>query len=257
MSYIRCVIALSFLIITLSGCGSVEIPESSENTIVISDPADLREASSEDDDLTVASDEEEDESIPLTSCEEEKENLSEALQINTEALTTCETERKKLAAQIQNISQGTGETDRYQKFVSFYLENATMAEYPFPKCGAVSNFTGESWFQDFKSALEAKQISFGNKIVETSDLTGGCASPEGNMAFFLGAENETLSEFHLLKYDIPSNTVEEAFLVDGTCTICPNRLGKREGKYLTVFGEEAGTRVEYEYYYGSNILKQR
>ena len=241
----------------LSGCGRVEIPEADApgDTIIITDEEalDPSEEGAEEELALVEKPEE----TPFQICVEEKDKLSNALELNTEALEACEADRKRLGSKIQDMGQGSNENERYQKFVSFYLENGDIREYPFPKCGPVSLFAGDEWFTGFKSKLESEQIPFGNKIVETSDLSGGCVSPEGGMAFFLGAENETLSEFHLLKYALDTQTMEEAFLVGGPCDICPDQLGMREGKLLTIFRQQEGTKVEYEYYYDANIVKRR
>ena len=252
-------------ILLFAGCGKVEIPEETdENTVVITDDTedgisdeDTNGTGEENDSDADAMEEDAGESIALATCEDEKETLSEALEVNTEALATCETERKLLAQEIQNNSGSVSDIDRYQRFVNFYLENSQLVEFPFPKCGVVSLFNGESWFGDFQDALENAAIPFGRRTIETSDLSGGCASADGGMAFFLGAEDEVQSEFHLLKYNFETKGLEEAFLVDGQCEICPSQLGKRFGPYLTLTGREGSTEVEFWYYYDSNILQQK
>lgn len=248
----------------LAGCGEIELPEegTSEETIIIGEEDDA----TLDEDDEMRSDEDEDneedtedtdqdsgaEDDDLATCLEEKETLSEAVELNTEALRTCEQERKTALTQME--AAGSGETvQQYQKFLDFYLENAALAEFPFPTCGNMSTLSGQGWFSGFSTALAAKQLPFGRRTVTTEDLTGGCVSPEGNMAFLLGAESGELFECYLLKYDLSAQTVEEAFFATSS-TACPTVLGKRQGPYLTLLSDNNGTQ-EFRYYYASNILK--
>jgi len=193
----------------------------------------------------------------MAECTTKNEQLVTALQENTTALKACEEEKQKLGEQTRGAAAAPADT-RYQKFISFYLEKASLSEFPFPKCGGVAAFSSEAWFTDFKNALAAAAIPFGRTTLATSDLSGGCASQEGKMAFFLGAENDILSEFHLVKFDFQSGKVVEGVLADGTCgDSCPKQVGVRKGPYLTLTGQaEGGAKSTYRYYYADNLLKR-
>lgn len=262
----RSSLASLILVLALSGCGQVDIPQESpepetvmvpappaEGTLPESDPDDAQP----DDSLTNVS-------ATLSEmeaqCASEKETLTQALEVNTQALEMCESEKRRLQAQgaVSSPVVTPAQSDRYERFVSYYLENKQLAEFPFPKCGARANFASEPWFGGFTTALESAQIPFGNSIVQASNLSGGCFSPDGNMAFFLGAQSDAFSQFHLLKYDIGAGVLEEAFLVGGDCgVVCPSELGQRQGSHLTLYGQGGGERVEYWYYYADNILERK
>ncbi len=246
-----------------SACGRVDPPEvtDDENTILLTEEAKTPEETENDviseTEEESTEDAEDTRSLTLIECEEEKDTLSEALEVNTEALRGCEGEKKTFSERLLTLTETNTQDGRYKRFLEFYLENNTPNEYPFPKCGAVASFTSESWYSAFETALTNAAIPFGRSTVSSKDLTGGCASSEGRIAFFLGAENEVLSEFHLIRYNLDTDTLEEALLVDGSCETCPNQLGKRFGPVLVLSGQDGASTVEYEYYYDDNILKQK
>ncbi len=258
-------------LLLLSSCGKADTPvpsgneESKGDTILITNATEENDTEGTTPNDGAVTPEGSSDTTPGTpeeealKCKTEKDVLSEALVVNTDELDKCTVERTRYAEKINELSSGgVSDSEKYEKFLTYYLENKDLREYPFPKCGLMGVFAPESWYGDFQKKLEEMAIPFGNRTVEVTDLSGGCYSAEGGTAFFLGADDgDRLKEFHLLRYSINEQVLEEAFLVGGKCVVCPDEIGKRFGPYLTIIGRDGSTNVEYEYYYDDNILRQK
>lgn len=162
---------------------------------------------------------------------------------------------------------------KINEILKIYTTTTEQKEYPFDACGKVSSFYNKPWFANFRTALENKKVPFSmaGRMLAVEDFTGGCASSEANVAFFMGAEtagvgstdtgSEILSvddiyEFHLLKYDITSNTIEETIMANGICTDenCPAVFGNREGAVIPMKGISKTEECNYKYFFSQNIL---
>ncbi|MBI5414903.1 hypothetical protein HZA38_05325 [Candidatus Peregrinibacteria bacterium] len=254
---------LLFPLLLLSACGGIDLPseEKKGDTTLISEAPSGTSPETEnkaEGDKTTSLKANEDGATGILQCLTEKERISEALDINTKELEKCLEDKKGVSRRIEALTSRETETEKFQKFVKYYLENTKPSEYPFPKCGQPQLFKGESWYVDFEAALHNAAIPFGRETISVENLTGGCYSSDGKMAFFLGAQDgQGTYDFHLLKYNLEGKTLEEAFLVDGKCDICPTKLGKRNGPFLSLQGQEGANQVEYEYYYADNILQKK
>ncbi len=187
------------------------------------------------------------------------------------ATQKCE---KNLIAYKDRASKDQAKTERLNNIFKNYTETTEQQEFKFDLCGKISSFEGRPWFTEFETALEAAPIPFAKagRSLAIDDFTGGCASSEGNIAFFMGAETdginnstntgsdlfepEDIFEFHLLKYDIESKKIQEALRADGLCTddICPAIFHSREGSVIPMSGISREQECEYSYYFDQNIL---
>jgi hypothetical protein len=164
-------------------------------------------------------------------------------------------EANKRIAELESALEVAQESTSKQLMSSFderveYILNVEQTEYPF-SCN-FGSIRASSWYSDFESALlEARiNLDLANDLLSASDFYGACYSSEGNMAFFLGSFLNNQTEFHLVKYDIESQTVQPVTLAKGEYDTYPNDIGRRQGSYITM--SRGGNR--FRYYYDKNIL---
>ncbi|MEI7510750.1 MAG: hypothetical protein WCJ84_01190 [Candidatus Peregrinibacteria bacterium] len=197
--------------------------------------------------------------VTIESLTAEKNNLTEAVRVAQTELRDCQIQKNRADALVKNQDSSTAgpANSPAESIVREYLATASHPEFPFDVCGPLGNATSKPWYADFTKALEAKNLSFKvlNRPLKTTDFSRVCASTDGKMAVFLGAQAESKSEFHIVKYSFDTQSIDEAYLVDGMCdTACPNNFGKRRGGQLTLTGQTGNVTSEYQYYYGRNIL---
>jgi hypothetical protein len=249
---------LSCSLFLLSGCGEIELPQ----TNVVPSPAATIAATPQpvtDPNATPAPSTT---NTPAQSCQEvesERDNLKEAVAVSQEELKSCLLVKGELEAKQSSGTNSSANIEKYKGFLEKYLAEVKQKEYPFEICGSIGKVTAEKWYPDFVLQLKSSGIQFGplNRALKTDDLAGVCASNTGNVALFLGASYKGKDEFHMLRYDIATKKIEEAVLLNGTCEICPNKFGKRDGATIGLIGELGTKKVEYNYYYDSNIIKQK
>jgi len=183
---------------------------------------------------------------------------------------------KNLKAYQAKVTENQATTERLNNIFKNYTETTDQKEFKFDLCGKISNFEEKTWFDEFKITLETNPIPFtkAGRNLNTDDFTGGCASSEGNMAFFMGAETDGFSdsagsgsdlfepddlfEFHLLKYDIATKMIQETLIPEGLCDdeTCPAIFHSREGAMIPMSGISQTQECSYKYYFDQNILVQ-
>ncbi len=193
--------------------------------------------------------------------------------INTcmEATQTCE---DNLQAYQKRVRENVTMIERLNEIFRNYTETTEQKEYKFDLCGKVGNFENQTWFKEFKTVLEANPVPFtkAGRNLSIEDFTGGCASSEGSIAFFMGAETDgfndgtgsgsdlfepaDLFEFHLLKYDTANKTIQDVLMADGICDdeTCPAIFLSRIGAYIPMSGISKEEECTYKYYFDQNIL---
>ena len=253
------IILASFLILTLTGCGrDVVTPEVDQNSEETGTGADII--------------------VERTCSINEFDRCVSQFQMANNDLNTCMAATQKCEQNLQAYAKRESEdqvkTDRLNNIFKNYTETTEQKEYKFDLCGKVGNFDSKPWFNDFKTALETSPIPFAKagRSLNAYDFTGGCASSEGNIAFFMGAETDGFSnstssgsdlfepddlfEFHLLKYNIAEKTLQEALMADGLCNddTCPAIFHSREGASIPMSGVSKDEVCEYKYLFDQNIL---
>lgn len=195
-------------------------------------------------------------------------------------IETCGKATKKctdnLEAYQKKATDNQANIERLNAIFKNYTETTPQTEFKFDLCGKMGTFENKGWFAQFRETLDKTPIAFAKagRNVRSDDFTGGCSSSEGNIAFFMGAETADLTtgvesgsgeeifepsdlfEFHLIKYDITKNTVEEALLADGICNeeTCPAVFLSREGAHIPMTGTSQSETCNYKYYFANNIL---
>ena len=247
----RKIALLGVCTLLLSGCGDIELPESfpAETLAPVTTTTALQTP------LTSV--------LPTptlvaescTALQKERDNLSEAVTISVEELKSCQAENQELKNASVSTVSATKQLEKFAPFIEKYLAEGTLEEYKFNGCGGLGTVTSLAWYGDFAASMEAGKIPFSNlnRSLRETDFYSVCYSEEGGSAVFLGASNEGQSEFHMIKYDINEKTVEEATLLDGTCSSCPTKFGKRFGPYITLL---SNNNTEYKYYYDLNLIDQ-
>lgn len=193
--------------------------------------------------------------------------------LNTCMQATQKCEERVMAYQ-KKESDNMAKTERMNAIFANYTETTEQKEFKFDLCGKTGTFASKPWFKEFQTALETNPIPFAKagRNVTTDDFTGGCASSEGNIAFFMGAETDGLAdstssgsdlfepddlfEFHLLKYNIENKTIEEVMMADNLCTddTCPAIFHSREGATIPMSGVSKDESCDYKYFFDQNIL---
>ncbi len=254
----------SSVVLLFSGCGEIEFPESAPvatptPTISTTPQSVNPEASPETSDAAVSI---ENISEEYKKAVAERDNLKEAVKIAQDEIKTCALSKAEIEAKLATQSS-TAQTKapRFAPFLTKYLAEVKQAEYPFNPavCGGLGKATSQTWYADFVLQLQKSGIEFAplHRPLKADDLEGVCASTEGKIAVFLGASYKGKSDFHLIKYNIETKTLEEAVLLNGTCEICPSQFGKRFGPALTLTGQSGTKKKVYEYFYDANILKEK
>lgn len=193
--------------------------------------------------------------------------------LNT-CLQTAQKYQERLEAYQKRESENTEKTQRMNDIFKNYTETTEQKEFKFDLCGKTGTFASKPWFAEFQTTLENNPIAFAKagRNLTTDDFTGGCASTEGNMAFFMGAETDGLTdgtssgsdlfepddlfEFHLLKYDITNKKIEEVLMADNLCSddTCPAIFHSREGAVIPMSGVSQNETCEYQYFFDQNML---
>ncbi len=257
------IISVSTLfLLFFAGCGEIEFPETipesatpvSPATNLAQNPGDLVSPSPSPNATT-----EEPTPAACESVAEERDNLKDAITISQEELKTCMVSKTQLESSQSSSKNSTENIAKYKPFIEKYLTSVTQKEYPFELCGGIGLATSKTWYADFAIALEESNIQFApmNRGLKPTDFGGVCSSETGNVALFLGASYKGKKEFHMIQYSIDSKKIEEAILLDGTCEICPNKFGKRDGIKITLIGEVGAKKQNYDYFYDSNIIKKK
>lgn len=248
----------------LSGCGEIEFPESTDvptsSPVTVVTPKTVNpeiSASPETTPVSIDNISEEYKKIKV-----ERDNLSEAVKISQEELKTCSLQKSKLDSQLSTQQQSqTVDVKKFSGILNKYLTQVDQPEYPFDPavCGGLGKATSQSWYPDFVLQLEKSGLQFAplHRPLQADDFGGVCASTKGKIAIFLGASYKGKSDFHLVKYSIDSKTLEEAVLMNGSCTVCPSQFGKRIGPALTLIGQLGSTKKTYQYYYDANIVVEK
>jgi hypothetical protein len=240
-------------IFLLSGCGEVQFPESvatptpaavtATPQAVVTTPA----STNIEGVTTNATD--------LAGITKERDNLAEAIKITQDELRDCTIAKNNLESAASSGQKSSADLEKFAPILQNYLTQSEQKQYPFNLCGSLGKATNQPWYASFVAALDAKKIPFTplNRSLKAADLGGVCASNEGKIAIFLGASSKGKSEFHLIRYNIETNSVESALLLSGSCEDCPTKFGKRFGPVITLTGNGG---KEFKYYYDSNIITE-
>ncbi len=260
---------LSGCLLFFAGCGEIEIPQTIPSPSAVATPAPI---------ITPAIQSPGAEGVspspsvsPLISgapqsCEAvlaEKNNLTEAVRVAQTELRDCQIQKNRFEALVKNQDASNTESgilSPTSKIVRESLASVPQKEFPFDVCGPIGNATAKGWYAEFTKALESKNISFQelNRPLKASDFSRVCASSDGKMAVFLGAQSDKKTEFHMIKYEFESKNISDAYLLDGLCQeACPDNFGKRRGGVITLSGKVGNVTAEYEYYYDKNVLLKK
>ncbi len=260
MTTLKSLLFAGACVFLLSGCGDVTIPESIPEETPISD---ITNQLTDEQILGLTS------SSPSTSagvinpaCEsiqKERDNLSEAITLAQEELKTCKAEKEASAGTSGSSASAAAQLKTLEPIINNYIANGQKSEFKFDLCGGIGRVTQETWYSEFQKALSDNKIMFKamNRALIPSDFYSVCFSNEGKMAVFLGASNQSVSEFHLVKYSFESKQVSEAYLMGGSCENCPNQFGKRVGPSIILFNKNGNRITEFNYFYDMNVLQQK
>lgn len=252
---------LLFLVLPffLSACGDVTIPESfPEETTSLTDEQLL----TEEELLGLTSPTPSSSEVVPAGCEalqQERDNLSEAITLAQEEIKTCKAEKESITGTSASSSSAVEQLKTLEPIIADYIANGKKDEFKFDLCGGIGRVTQELWYSEFQKSLEAEKIMFKamSRALIPSDFYSVCFSNEGKMAVFLGASNQSVSEFHLIKYDFDSKKVQEAYTLGGSCENCPNQFGKRVGPAIVLFNKTGARITEYNYFYDMNVLQPK
>lgn len=243
----------------LAGCGDVKIPESfPEETVSVTDEQLL----SEEEILGLSSPNPSSSASVNPSCEalqQERDNLSEAITLAQEELKTCKAEKEKISTGQTSSASADARLKTLEPILAKYIAEGKKEEYKFDLCGGIGRVTQEIWYAEFQKALESEKIMFKalSRPLIPADFYSVCFSNEGKNAVFLGASNQSVSEFHLVQYDFDAKKVQEAYLMGGQCENCPNQFGKRVGPAIILFNKTGARITEYNYFYDINVLQPK
>jgi len=249
-------IFIFILFLSLSGCGIIksdppsdidlgypeEVVLSADNEDVSGDQEEISEEVSNDENSEILEGEEN-----IEICQDKNAEISLLLEKSENDLLSCQ----KSLRESPNSNNEISISEKHKKILRSAIKGSDQVEFPFQKCGQMSNFFQSGFFGDFKAALASKKIRFSNGYLETEDLFGGCESSAGNMAFFLGAKRNEDREFLIIKYDFNTRGIELALFLDNPGSSVVNKFGKREGPFVN-FPSDDGR--NFKYYFDSNIV---
>lgn len=259
------IIVLSSSFLIFSGCGEIEFPESIPAPVETAEVEEISPKTLNTNTQETTPQETENSSDSSASekdyetLSKERDNLSEAIQVSQEELKKCSIEKAELETSIATTQKSSGDIKKFAPILEKYLTETPQKEYPFTVCGGIGKATNQSWYADFAIQLENSGLQFAplQRALKPTDFGGVCASEEGKVAIFLGSTYKGKQDFHLLKYNIESKKLEESLFLSGSSDIFPTKFGKRNGPIITLIGESGSKTKEYEYYYDSNIVKEK
>jgi hypothetical protein len=187
----------------------------------------------------------------LLICREENADVSLELDAANRQLEICQLELAEKEQQAVLTPAAASISNEHLELIKTAVLAEEQVEYPFRNCGQMGNFITQAWFQQFTDSLLQKRIRFANGFLEVEDLFGGCQSTEGKMAFFLGAERNDTLEFLILKYNLETQELTPALMLDNAATAAVTAFGRREGSFVNFPSDDGRT---FRYYYDSNIV---
>lgn len=242
-------------LVLLAGCATPEqsapdeVGQFPSDYIVSAEEAANGETMETEDDMTDALETEEEENI--FACREQNAELSLEMDALQKKLLTCQTALEEKAATKTEDSVPMGINQGHIALIRDAIVTGEQKEYAFNTCGQMGQFIRQSWFGEFSRQLTGAKIRFSNGFLETEDLFGGCQSSVGRVAFFLGAERNEDLQFHLIKYNLATKTLEPTLMFDGAEDAVVTEFGKRAGPIIAFPADDG--RI-FHYYYDANVV---
>lgn len=144
----------------------------------------------------------------------------------------------------------------------------TTQTYKF-QCNDLANYAREDFYSEFVTVLTktsafsdpASVKTYGKVMLSANDVKQACYSAEGKifLAIVPKGPSPDTTEFHLLKYDLTTKTLIDAFRRGNWTSITgPTQFGKRDGQIIHMDGSiKEGACIKaatYDYNYIKNTL---